>query len=60
MLKLTWRADYGMMAMWHLAEHASGGTLSARAKRYRVSHGQKASTQSQQSEESVSSINVAD
>ncbi len=30
MLKLTKRADYGMMAMRYLAEHAGGGPYSAR------------------------------
>ena len=30
MLKLTKKADYGLMAMKHLAEHAAGGALSAK------------------------------
>jgi len=30
MLKLTKKADYGLMAMKHLAEHADGRALSAK------------------------------
>jgi Rrf2 family protein len=38
MLKLTKKADYGLIAMRHLAEHADGGALSAKdlADRYGI------------------------